>query len=724
MSVVEQNPFNEHVGNGVTSVFGYTFQLLDADDLKVYLDGVLQPTSIYSVSGIGNQAGGDVTFTPGNIPASGVVVLLSREIQLARDTDYQYAGELREATLDEDFNRLWQALQGQRAILNGAVRAPYPETMTPLPAQAARANQFLVFDASGNLQVSAGTGADAGLRADLADTTNPANGAALVGFNPTLNYVAATLGARNAEIVSPKDHPWLAKGDNSTIDRAAIEACFTYAASTGKKVFVPPGVYLLDNTVAWPIASGFEVECAPGAIFKATAAVPVDAKLFFPTATSGSQRFKWVGGFVDGRLLPPRNVGAPDLLYINSPNIKFVHIEASAWVVNNDRSGNAGDSCLFLAEGEDYYVHRNYFQGAVDAGIYLSGDSTETLGRRAIIGNNIFIECGQVGVISKRQFQEHVIDGNIVDRCGVGIVMGGEADATRLPGKRGAITGNRIRRVTRGIEIKVSDGAVVTGNSIEDWGINAAGTSVNDVAISVRGSKACVVVGNSIRIDPSITPASGATAIRCNRFTWGGADYDSTANLIGMNNIVRTGVAFAEDANSNNNKWLDNNATDYLTLATLNSNTLSRFVGWEGTRQINYFGDSGAGPVSTADAFWEKNGELIFQYCVPNTNTIQWLVGDQNNNAVGRFGYSNAADRWFWRANGSPSSAMEMNEYGPIIRSFTVANLPTTGVAAGLLAYASNGRKAGEGAGAGTGVLVFRDGANWIAVDTGAPVTA
>lgn len=180
MSVVEQTPFNEHVGNGVTSVFGYTFQLLDADDLKVYWDGVLQPTSIYSVSGIGSQAGGDVTFTPGNIPASGVVVLLSREIQLARDTDYQYAGELREATLDEDFNRLWQALQGQRAILNGAVRAPYPETMTPLPAEAARASRFLVFDANGNPQVSSGTGSDPALRADLADTIDPANGAALV----------------------------------------------------------------------------------------------------------------------------------------------------------------------------------------------------------------------------------------------------------------------------------------------------------------------------------------------------------------------------------------------------------------------------------------------------------------------------------------------------------------------------------------------------------------
>lgn len=57
--------------------------------------------------------------------------------------------------------------------------------------------------------------------------------------------------------------------------------------------------------------------------------------------------------------------------------------------------------------------------------------------------------------------------------------------------------------------------------------------------------------------------------------------------------------------------------------------------------------------------------------------------------------------------------------------SFTVAALPSTEVVhAGDLAYATNGRKAGQVAGAGTGVLVFNDGATWIAVDSGATVAA
>ena len=46
--------------------------------------------------------------------------------------------------------------------------------------------------------------------------------------------------------------------------------------------------------------------------------------------------------------------------------------------------------------------------------------------------------------------------------------------------------------------------------------------------------------------------------------------------------------------------------------------------------------------------------------------------------------------------------------------------IPTRILSEGLRAYASDGRKAGEGASSGTGVLTFYDGAAWIACDTGA----
>ncbi len=53
-----------------------------------------------------------------------------------------------------------------------------------------------------------------------------------------------------------------------------------------------------------------------------------------------------------------------------------------------------------------------------------------------------------------------------------------------------------------------------------------------------------------------------------------------------------------------------------------------------------------------------------------------------------------------------------------------VAALPASGVAEGDWAYALDGRKAGEAAGAGTGVPVWRSQGAWIAVDSGAAVTS
>jgi len=54
----------------------------------------------------------------------------------------------------------------------------------------------------------------------------------------------------------------------------------------------------------------------------------------------------------------------------------------------------------------------------------------------------------------------------------------------------------------------------------------------------------------------------------------------------------------------------------------------------------------------------------------------------------------------------------------------TVAALPTTGNSVGDFAYAADGRKPGESAGAGTGVPVWWDGAHWYAVCSGAVVAA
>nr|WP_294527282.1 hypothetical protein [uncultured Rhodopila sp.] len=59
----------------------------------------------------------------------------------------------------------------------------------------------------------------------------------------------------------------------------------------------------------------------------------------------------------------------------------------------------------------------------------------------------------------------------------------------------------------------------------------------------------------------------------------------------------------------------------------------------------------------------------------------------------------------------------------PVLPSYTVATLPT-GAVAGAMAFASNGRKPSEAAGAGSGVMAFFDGQKWTSSCSGSAVTA
>lgn len=75
MSVTVQTPVNSYTANGVTTVFNFSFLLLAAADLDVYVDGVLKTlTADYSVSGLEINAGGTVTFV--TAPANGASVVL------------------------------------------------------------------------------------------------------------------------------------------------------------------------------------------------------------------------------------------------------------------------------------------------------------------------------------------------------------------------------------------------------------------------------------------------------------------------------------------------------------------------------------------------------------------------------------------------------------------------------------------------------------------------
>ncbi|ELP9164857.1 hypothetical protein R1640_002042 [Salmonella enterica] len=109
MSIPVQTPFNLYIANGSTTVFPYRFLLTQVSDLRVTANG--QTVSFgFSVSGEGNQSGGQVTFS--SPPANGTKIAIMRNIPLRRDTEYQDNGDLLASTINADFDRLWMAVQG------------------------------------------------------------------------------------------------------------------------------------------------------------------------------------------------------------------------------------------------------------------------------------------------------------------------------------------------------------------------------------------------------------------------------------------------------------------------------------------------------------------------------------------------------------------------------------------------------------------------------------
>lgn len=89
--------------------------------MRVLFNGT-EVTSGYTISGVGNVDGGEVSFlTP---PANGITVMLERVIPTYRLTDYQDNGDLLADTVNKDFDRLWMAIQQAFIYLGLALTRP------------------------------------------------------------------------------------------------------------------------------------------------------------------------------------------------------------------------------------------------------------------------------------------------------------------------------------------------------------------------------------------------------------------------------------------------------------------------------------------------------------------------------------------------------------------------------------------------------------------------
>jgi len=148
MTIASQDFRFEYVSTGGTT-YPYTNKILASTDLVVYVDDVLQTEgSDYSVTDVGEAAGGNVVF--GVAPAVGATVLLVKDgVQFTQDTDYvendSFPAESHEDALDKLTNlaqKIWD-------YTRRSVKLPVTSSLTDLSVPDGVANAVIGWDAAG-----------------------------------------------------------------------------------------------------------------------------------------------------------------------------------------------------------------------------------------------------------------------------------------------------------------------------------------------------------------------------------------------------------------------------------------------------------------------------------------------------------------------------------------------------------------------------------------------
>ncbi len=150
-----------YAGNGSTTVFAYTFKVFAAGDLQVIIrsstgtETTQTLTTHYTISGVGTDGGGNVTFV--TAPASGETVVLRRNVTLTQGTDYVENDPFPANSHENALDRLTMITQGIQEELDRAIKASVTNTIssTEFTVSAAdRANKLFAFDDAGDLSVT------------------------------------------------------------------------------------------------------------------------------------------------------------------------------------------------------------------------------------------------------------------------------------------------------------------------------------------------------------------------------------------------------------------------------------------------------------------------------------------------------------------------------------------------------------------------------------------
>lgn len=234
---------NQYVANGVNVSFSYTFKIFDESDIKVILtdtsgaDTVQTIVTHYSVSGVGNDAGGSVTFV--TAPTNLYTVTLKRDEPFTQEIDYVEGDDFAADSHEEGLDRSTMRDQTLNEVIDRAVTLSEGSTLSGITLPSPEANKLIAWNGSANNLINATSVISSNLTV-TGGTTDRELVDILGSFLTVLDFGAV--------------------GDGVTDDSAA----FIAALATGKHIIVPETAndYLLTGTIPFTTGSVLDLRGA------------------------------------------------------------------------------------------------------------------------------------------------------------------------------------------------------------------------------------------------------------------------------------------------------------------------------------------------------------------------------------------------------------------------------------------------------------------------------
>ena len=239
---------NRSTANGATTVFPYTFEISSNTDIEVLVDNSTKAVGTdYTVDGIGNSGGGNVTFL--SAPANGTIVTRIRKQPASQLSDYVPNEPVPAERIEADLDKLVMQIQQVREQLHRALLLPKKSSLVDQGMDVPTVGAFARGKSGGGIDwatptnagplsspvgvVDGGTGATtaAGARANLLlyseNTLIDAKGDLLAGSaDNALARVAASATTGLALIADPSATPgvsWSHRAQDNPIINGSME---------------------------------------------------------------------------------------------------------------------------------------------------------------------------------------------------------------------------------------------------------------------------------------------------------------------------------------------------------------------------------------------------------------------------------------------------------------------------------------------------------------------